>query len=183
MAARDLRYTVLGEDREHLNFVRRWLLALGVPRRHMHEVPLPAGTGAGEQYVREQYARLVRDHRARVNHQRMALIVVVDADRTTVRDRQRLLDAQLERPRESDERIVHLIPRRNIETWLTALLVPDRPDLDESTSYKDEFPPRDAAEECRSAAPPFIEFLRVAQTPKDLPSLLVARAETQRLDR
>ena len=57
-------------------------------------------------------------YRAKANHQRIALIVVIDADLDTVARRQQQLDETLgESSRQPVERIALVVPRRNIETW------------------------------------------------------------------
>ena len=183
MVARDLRFVVLGEDNAHLNFVRRWLLVEGVQARQITLLPHAAASlgGAGEQYVRERYAAEVHSYRARANRQRIALVVVIDADTGTVQERQAALDRTLDMARTPGERIAVLVPRRNIETWLTALLYPERSDLDETKQFKSEFPPRDSAEACKRAASKFTEFLGSEKSRPAIPSLAAARQEARRL--
>ena len=182
MAAPDLRYVVLGEDSAHGNFVRRWLLSEGVPSRSIRLVPWPAGTGgAGDQHVREKYPDEVADYRRRANAQRVALVVVTDADAGTVRDRQHQLDDELAKKQGSQrtdaERIAVLVPKQNIETWLRKLLGSP---TSEATNYKPSFKGR-TADACAQCGPRFRDFLRSAHSEADLPSMAIGRDEAQRL--
>lgn len=182
MVARDLRYVVLGEDIAHGNFVRRWLLAEGVEPRNIRLIPVPAGTGgAGDEHVRKTYPAEVASYRRRANSQRVALVVVVDADRETVRYRQRQLDQALSdtggSSRADSERIAILVPKRNIETWLQALR--DAP-TEEETDYKPLFGGKTAGA-CAEAGPHFAAFLQRAPSDADLPSLAGSRVEAARL--
>jgi hypothetical protein len=183
MAARDLRYIVLGEDHTHVNFVRRWLLREGVPPRQitLRAVAADATGEGGEKYVRQQYPAEVDYYRAKANHQRVALIVVIDADRGTVAARHEQLDEALQgTPRRREERVAILVPRRNIETWLTVLLDPTTVDDDESTDFSPRFR-RQTAAACEEAAPRFVDFLRREPLASDRPSLTAARSESARL--
>ncbi|HEX2571558.1 MAG TPA: hypothetical protein VH877_18500 [Polyangia bacterium] len=182
MVARDLRYVVLGEDTAHGNFVRRWLIAEGVEPRNIRLIPPPAGTGgAGDEHVKRKYPEEVAYYRRRANAQRVALVIVIDADRETVRHRQRQLDEALSEnqspPRADPERIAILVPKRNIETWLHTL--PGTP-ADEETDYKPLFVGKTAAA-CAAAAPHFQEFLQRTPSDTDLPSLAASRSEAARL--
>jgi hypothetical protein len=182
MVARDLRYVVLGEDIAHRNFVRRWLLAEGVEPRNIRLIPVPAGTGgAGDEHVRKTYPAEVAYYRRRANAQRVALVVVIDADRETVRHRQRQLDETLSGigspSRAGSERIAILVPKRNIETWLQALLGAP---TEEETDYKPPFA-GNTADACAKAGPLFAAFLQRAPSDADLPSLAVSRVEAARL--
>ena len=127
------RVIVLAEDEQHQQFICHYLYRLPADaaggRRYEHHdirrVIAPGGRGSAEQWVRRQYPAEVKEFRRRSRRLRLALIVVIDADTGQVdhRDRQlrqALQDAGLD-VREADESIVHLIPRRNIETWILCL--------------------------------------------------------------
>ena len=183
MVAPDLRFIILGADHAHVNFVRRWLLSEGISARQIRQKPVAAdATGdGGEKYVRQQFPTEVQSYRAKANHQRIALIVVIDADLDTVARRQRQLDETLGAlPRQPAERIAVVVPRRNIETWLTVLLDPSTADVGEDTDFKHRFRER-TTEACASAGPRFAEFLRRGPQPGDLPSLTAVRPEIARL--
>jgi hypothetical protein len=173
---------ILCEDLQSQVFIRRALLRRGVEPRRIRLVDLPSGGGSGEQYVRKQYSGEVEAHRSQVAHMAAALVVHLDADPGyTVADRHNqladTLAAAQQTPRQPQERIAHLVPKRNMETWIHLYL--DGPPVDEETEYakypKDESTCWPAAEQfsdeaaqnrIREGAPPSLvqglaEFRRV----------------------
>jgi hypothetical protein len=73
----------------------------------------------------ERYTQEVKAYRRRSASVKSALVVVLDADREEVPKRVSRLQDELVRAnlggRKRDEHIVHLIPRRAIETWVLCL--------------------------------------------------------------
>lgn len=122
---RPSQVVIIGEDDMHLNFVCRCLYRIGVNRHQISRRRSPFARGAGEQWVRKNYAKEVRAYRSRSKRAETALIVVIDADNLEVTGRLLPLGKALEenglQPRDSSEQILHLIPKRNIETWLHCL--------------------------------------------------------------
>ena len=116
---------ILAEDQRQQRFVWRYLERAGYRWRQIRRLPLPGGRGSGEQYVREQYATQVSAYRDRASHARTALIIVIDADTQEIQHRTRQLAEALSRARTEGRRegeaIVHLIPKRNVETWVLCL--------------------------------------------------------------
>jgi len=117
---------VLCEGLQDWVFVRRTLMTLGYDARRIRVLPYPHdGQGAGEQHVREQYAREVRSHRSRAARMKTALVVHTDADTKAVQERYESLERQLDgaglAPRDAHETIAVLIPKRNTETWIRFL--------------------------------------------------------------
>jgi hypothetical protein len=106
--------------------------------------------------------------------------VHIDADNLTVAQRQGQLARALREGgqgrRGKDEPITHVIPRRNIETWLTFLAGGK---VDEETDYKRQGAMRD----CRSEARRLASLLSGQETcPDDTPpSLRTAQDELARL--
>jgi len=138
MRRQGTRLIILCEDDEHEQFARHTFLALGYHPREMRVVPRCAGRGAAEQWVREQYALEVRAHRRKASSQNIGLIVVIDADTSTVAKRHGQLNAHLKEnnlenrgPREC---IVIWVPKRHIETWIAWL---SNHKVDESRDCKD----------------------------------------------
>jgi hypothetical protein len=132
--------------------------------------------------VRERYAEQVQELRRRSGHKQEALVVVLDADVKEVVERQRQLAQQLQtanlEDRAADERIVHLIPRRNIETWIAYL-------MGQPVNEEDEYPRLTRRErDCQPAVDRFIELYRSnQQLPTDCPpSLVTALEELRRLE-
>jgi hypothetical protein len=177
---RPSQVVVLAEDERHQRFVRRYLKRL---RYHdVRYLDLPAGRGCGEQWVRERYGNAVAAYRARAATVDTALIVAIDADRGDVNRRLRQLQDGLNQAtqdaRASHEKIVHLIPRRNIETWILCL---NGQSVDEEANYGNE-PTVD--EKIAPAAVVLFEWNRSNFVPPAhcVPSLLAAIPEVRRLE-
>ena len=123
--AKASRVIVLVEDERHKNFVYRYLRQRNYSHHDIVVEDLPSGRGCGEQWVRERYAENVGAYRYRAARAETALIVVIDADNGDVNRRNTQLRNALDQanlqPRDNDERIAHLIPKRNIETWILCL--------------------------------------------------------------
>ena len=135
---------ILAEDREQQNLVRRYLEKCGHSTRDLRLAPLPAQTsgGSGEKYVRDHYAEQVRACRSSRGKKASALlIVIVDPDSRTTATRASQLSDALKAAGEAaltgHEPIVVLIPKRNVETWVRALLGNS---VDEITDYKKPAP-------------------------------------------
>ena len=180
--SRPSQVVVLAEDQRHQRLVRRYLSRLGHERHEIRFEPLPSARGCGEQWVRERYAQAVRAYRERSQRAKTALIVAIDADTGEVSRRVSQLREALDQrglaARTDVEVIVHLIPKRNVETWI--LCLNDR-SVDEITDYSGEggidgLIPR--------AAVTFFEWSRPNAAPPThcVDSLLAAIPEVRRLD-
>lgn len=93
LVARPSVVIVLVEDSRHEQFVFRYLRRLGFGFHEMHILKAPPGTGSAEQWVRSRFPREVQ-----ARHSRQAetiLVVAIDADRGTLRQRERHLDQAL----------------------------------------------------------------------------------------
>jgi hypothetical protein len=171
---------ILAEDKQQRTFAERLLKELSYKNK-LRSLGLPAGQGSGEQHVRQQYAHEVGELRRRSGHLQLALVVVIDADSREIDERQRQLADELEsaslQPRSADERIVHLIPRRNIETWIEYLL--GRP-VNETDTYQ-RLTGRER--DCQPAVRRLVELYRSTQPPPTgcPPSLAVAIEELRHL--
>lgn len=128
---------VLSEDWRQQTFVRSYLERAGFTKRQIRSEPLPSGKGSGEQWVRQRYAKNVAAYRSRVASASTALVVVIDADTGEMTQRHRELDQALLQDnltrRTNEEKIAHLIPKRNIETWILCL---NGRDVDEVSDYR-----------------------------------------------
>jgi hypothetical protein len=107
-------------------FVLRYLAKAAVDTHQVRFNPVRSWNGAGEQRVRENYAEEVRRFRRRHANAATALIVVIDADTRSVPSRLAQLAATLqaggiEAVNLRTESIAHLVPKRNIETWILCL--------------------------------------------------------------
>lgn len=134
MSRRRAQLVLVCEDRQHEVFIRRFLKLIGWEIRRLRVEMNPKGYGSGEQWVRKTYAQEVKRLRA-APHVAQGLIVAIDQDRNDI-DREEQLQQELSSialsPRTSVEPIVHLIPARNIETWLVYLAGSD---VDETSAY------------------------------------------------
>ena len=126
--------TFLCEDSQTDAFVRRFLRRRNFGSRDIHTRELPSGSQSGEQWVRERYPDELQAIRGRQN---AYLIVVTDADKNSTADRRAQLDAACDEkqvPRRDDrDRVLVIVPRRNIETWLHYL--GSGTAVDETTRY------------------------------------------------
>jgi len=131
------KITILCEDRQQACFVRRFLMNRRWTRYDLYERIAPPGSGSGEQWVREQLPREMKAYRSKCNYLRNGLVAVIDADSLEVVDRVRgfktACDEQGVAPKQPDERVLYVIPKRNIETWLAYLR--REPSVDEQTRY------------------------------------------------
>jgi len=174
---------VLCEDESHWLFVYRWLLERGVHRGEIRRIDLPAGRRAGTQHVLSSYSGEVREYRRRANNvQSRRLIVVIDADTSTVAARSAALDAELVKAglpaRGATERICFLIPRRNLETWLHVF---HGNAANEEDDYKSLYDGDLKAEACSKGARAFEQWLQRPAAANDLPSLAASRPEVGRV--
>lgn len=185
MGRRPSEIVVLCEDLQAATFIRR-ALKLRVEARRLRFAPLPPGRGAGDASVRERYAGELAAERTRSARARSWLIVHMDCDpgHTPAQRQQELAGAAAaasQPPRSAAEPVCHLLPKRNIETWIHALdptLAPSlaRP-LDEDAAYP-KLAGREAA--CDAAARTFAR-LAAAGTAVALPLLETGLAEWTRL--
>lgn len=139
-----------------------------------------ASKGSAEQWVRKKYPRQLKAIRSKRN---AYLIVVIDADAGTIDDRRRELATACREegisPRaKTDFNVLHIIPRRNIETWLAYL---DGRDVDESTVY----PKLEHQRNCRKHAESLYNMCHKNQTLREPapPSLREACNEYHKLQR
>jgi hypothetical protein len=116
---------ILSEDLQLRCFIRRFLLKRGWHARHIREISLPVGGGAGVRWVREKLPDELKAYRSRNARAATSLVVGCDADDQTVENRiQSLKDACTAAGvpfRNDAERVAFAIPKRNIETWLAYL--------------------------------------------------------------
>jgi hypothetical protein len=160
MTKRQAQVVILCEDRQQQTFIYRWLIGRGYTIRQIRLLPLPAGAGSGEQYVRSRYAAEVKALRAR-NYLNLALATAIDADHRTVDERHQELESELRSaaltPRNDQERIAVLVPKRNIETWIHYLFGTD---VDEETIY----PKLERERDCQSAVDHLLVLCQPAQS-------------------
>ena len=149
--SRNVNTVILCEDRQQETFARRFLIQTGLHPRCIRPIIAPKGRGAGEQFVRANFVQELLYFRRRSARMKQALVVVIDADTTSVEERIRQLDAAAQQagcdPRRSDERVAIFVPARNIETWLAYLAGGD---VNESQTYPRLDRPRDCQSQVAS---------------------------------
>jgi hypothetical protein len=172
---------VLAEDQCQQIFVRRYLYLLGYEKHDIHPEPISLRRGSGEQWVRQRYANAVAAYRRRSSRAQTTLIAIIDADSGDVQRRQRQFDQALRDagllPRSADERIVHLIPKWSIESWILCL---NGRTVDENASYRNE---ADIDPQIAPAAGVLFEWTRPnSEVPEHCaPSLRLATEELHRI--
>jgi hypothetical protein len=165
MAERIANKIILAEDVAQQNLVRRYLERCGHNLRDCRfDRPAKGSGGSGEKYVRDQFPRQVRAYRSALGRRASALlIVIVDADKETVRHRASQLSDALAaagmEDRKADELIVVLIPKRHVETWIRALLGNQ---VNEEDDYKN---PQPTAKEILQAAGTLYDWTRPGAVP------------------
>jgi hypothetical protein len=168
---------VLAEDRCQQNFARRYLHQLGCGNGKIRFVLSPSGRGSGEQWVRERYQLELLEFRDRNARAESALVVLIDCDSETTHFRSQ----QLGSDRLNDERIVHLLPKRHIETWILFLTGATVTELDDCKSSINETSIPRATQQ--AAHQLYESTRRNAQLPHDcIPSLQLAVTELRRLE-
>ena len=137
---------VLCEDTQTECFIRRFLVKRDWNRRQIRTETLPAGKGSGLVWVREKFVKELKAYRSRSTRAATCLIVASDADDKTVEERiQTFKNACVEASvpfRKEGERVIFVIPRRNLETWLAYL-------RDQAVNEVDTYSKYDNESDCR----------------------------------
>ena len=125
MSTTSVEVIVLCEDLQQEDFIRRLLQKRGRQRYDFRPLISPAGRGSGEQWVRERFPRELKAHRSQAGRRNTWLIVATDADTQRVDSRiesfaQACNDAGVPF-RKENERVMFVVPKRNIETWFAYL--------------------------------------------------------------
>ncbi len=183
------QFVVLCEDLQSQVFIRRALISAGANPRRIRQVALPATVngGAGHDYVIKHYPIEVRAFRTQNAKASTFLVAHIDADDRTVAERHAQLAESLKddggAPREPQESIVELVPKRNIETWIYALDISlAHNELDEENAFPKL---RSAESRCDNAAKAFWECARNDTSPSSamsVPSLLDGIKEFKKLN-
>jgi len=130
------------EDTQTECFIRRFLVKQGWDRRMIRTETLPAGKGSGLGWVRDKVVKEIKAYRSRSTRAATCLIIASDADDKTVEERIQTFKkacADANEPfRKAGERIIFVIPRRNIETWLAYLRGETVNEVDVYTKYDNE---------------------------------------------
>jgi hypothetical protein len=157
--------TILAEDQRQQSFAYQYLKRLGYVAHEIFREDLPI-KGSGEQWVRLRYSDNVEAYRTQATSPRTGLVVMIDADTGTVAHRNQQLNVALAQVgsdlRGPDEKIAHLIPKRNIEIWILCLNArrADGQPLNEEEDYKNHAVGRKIGELIKPAAEEFFLWSR-----------------------
>lgn len=183
MSGGAVQAVILAEDVQLQCFVRRFLIHRGWDKRHILGKTAPSGAGSGEQWVREKFVEELRAYRERAQRAQTCLFVCTDADVSTVNQRittlQRHCEEAPEPWLEAGEKVVLVVPKRNIETWLAYLR-----DGKADENREDPYPKYEHESDC---APQVVRLAEMCQSGKlegyPPPSLSRACAEYSKLGR
>lgn len=173
MPDRIANVVILAEDDEQANLVRHFLKQVG--QRVKRVETASASGGSGEKFVRDNFAREVHACRSSLGRRASALLVaIIDADNETTQKRRQQLDDMLKKAGKDtlndDEPVVMLIPKRNVETWVCALLGKK---VDENTDYGKGRASKSTSQQIQPAAERLFEITRPhADIPEDFPQSL-----------
>lgn len=178
------KIVVLCEDQRHEMFARRVLKRLGYSGRYDIFFKI-SDSGSAEQFVREQFATVLRSVRQRRSKAESWMLTVIDADNRSCADRISQFDDELASKgydsRGADEQVAIWIPKWSVETWLLYLSSSDiASHVTEKTSYrntKKRFDFNKAAKEFLSQY-----FDKQVRPSYLLGSLKLAYQETHRID-
>lgn len=175
-----VRAILLVEDNALERFISFVLRKLGFSRHEIRVRPYPAGLGSAKKWVERQYPVEVREHRRQSSYQRVSLVVGTDADQQAVQQRfeklaDELADSNLD-ARGGQERIVILVPKWNVETWIRWLI---ERDVDENTDAKYMVDSGDF----KRAATDFVRYYHQSKNREVnvLPSMRIGFSELDRL--
>ena len=134
-----VQIVILCEDKQQEVFALHFLQKRGFTLdRNVRTEICPKG--AGEQFVREKYAKEVVEYRRQKNKRSGMLIVLIDADKKTIEERLKQLDNALIEDshaiRQPNEAIAVFVPKRNIETWIHYLQGENIDEEKEYTKFK-----------------------------------------------
>ncbi len=169
---------ILGEDRAHIGAVYNAVTRhLGVAAGRVRKLPTSDGQGDATKYVLDRVATEARALRRGPTSAR--LVVCIDADTKTAKDRCSDLDSRLKSAGCDDDRsresIAYVVPQRNIETWQHFASCEA---VDENTNYKSGRRSQWKSEDLRRVG----ALLAKDPIPKENPpgSLSTARSELRR---
>jgi hypothetical protein len=171
---------ILCEDTQTECFIRRFLVKQNWNRRQIHAETLPAGKGSGLVWVREKFVKELKAYRSRSTRAATCLIVASDADDKTVDERIQTFKAacaEASMPfRKEGERVIFVIPRRNIETWLAYL-------RGQMVNEADAYPKYDNESDCRDQVAKLDDMCRRQRLEPEPPppSLASACSEFKRI--
>lgn len=148
--SRYYQYQILCEDVQMRTFIQSVLIHQGINARRIRISNYPCGEGCGEAFVRREFVREYKIIKS-TNYLRKVLIVCTDADNFEVAERMKVLKQELENNQIKwegvKEPIILWIPKRQIETWISAL---KGEAVDEEMTFRHTGKPLPCKEEAKS---------------------------------
>lgn len=173
------QYYILCEDAQMDSFINAFLKCNGIGPRKRYTIPIPAGRGCGEAFVRTQLPKEIKMLRAK-KYLKLAVIVCTDADKLPVSEREKML---VERVRTEipqwdykDEMLLIWIPKREIETWIEFF---KGEEVDENMDFKHDGNPFS----CKDEAEKMFLYCKGKEYSNVLLSLVKAKGEFERICR
>jgi hypothetical protein len=176
---RTARFVILCEDSQQAAFAKHFLRLHGFDSKKIRFEIGSKGEGSGEQHVRTQYVEEVKHYRRTSSYSPVGtnLIVIIDADKHTVKERLHQLDSALlidgQPKRQRLEKIAIFVPKRNIETWIHYL-------MGEVVDEQKAYPKLARQRQCKPVVKKLVKT--ICPLPEDAPpSLHAACEELQRI--
>jgi len=172
MSKRCSQIVILCEDTQQESFIRRFLKkAHGIQSSLLRISKNPSGKGSGEQFVRNNYPNQLKALRQRQHRANTTLIVAIDADTSDTTQIRETLNTACSaagiEPDTAKEHVAFVIPKRNIETWITWL---NSEKVDEATAY----PKLPNESGCQPAIEKLHNLCAQNTTPPDCPESLAS---------
>lgn len=145
---------------------------MGWGNRQLRIEKSPAGRGSGEQWVREQFVKELRNYSRRTVQYTVAAIV--DGDTIGTIERIQQFDNECTEQgvpvRSAADEVAIIVPTRNIETWISYL---KGEDVDEDSIYSK----LRYESECQPAVDELLKMCKASGLPDDAPSSLKAACQ------
>ncbi len=174
------QYYILCEDAQMDSFINSFLKCNNINTRKRYTIPIPAGEGSGEAFVRSHLPREVRMLHVK-KYINIVVIACTDADKLTVADREQKLVDQVKKEMPkwdyTNEMLLIWIPKREIETWIEYF---KGGEVDEEMDFKHDGNPSSCKEEAEKM---FFYCSSQEQYTDVLPSLINAKKEFERVCR
>ncbi|MBF0283359.1 MAG: hypothetical protein HQL51_02770 [Magnetococcales bacterium] len=173
------------EDENHYRFAKAFLSEKGLEPHQIVKRMAPPSQGSAEQWVRDNYPLALSSIRGR--SRRIALIVVLDADKGSVEQHYRELAVCLKKngkvPLKNDEAVAIIAPKWCLENWYHFFLTGESNEEQAilgGKKFKDKYS-KELPVHARDMARSFIESFRFPENEPAMPSLRAARSEWLRL--
>ena len=143
------QYFILCEDVQMDSFINAFLKCNGIICRKRYTIPIPAGKGCGEAFVRHKLPTEIKMLHSK-NYNSIVVIACADADKLSVSNREKMLvdEVKKELPKweSKKEMLLIWIPKKEIETWIAFF---KESVVDEEMEFKHSGHPVECVDEAR----------------------------------